>query len=159
VNFYLLDPEKREQFAKIAEEYWNSGRIEFHSCVKKHGVIRGIVGTLNQINIRDIIEYKMGKNSNWWNGDDVEFTYSTGKKRGARPWDWCGESMLYPNLQRRENENRNLLDSFSIGDQVGFTYDGEYFEGIIINKRKRATIYVKAQDARYYIPADWLTRV
>lgn len=140
------------------QEAWKmlneSGAIEWH-C-RRHGVIRNI-GRNDQNLLNEVIIYFMGPKSAWWKDGNVEFSNTTKVyPPQKKPWEWCGETVLFKDWQKREEENRNAAQSFRIGDLVYFMDKGKRIDGIVANITKRVTVIIPGQEMRWYVPPTQL---
>lgn len=162
-NLVPVVPKSREeQLRDVMMEYYNSGRIEWHTdhCKDQHGVIYRVAGNKEQLAIQKILEYFHF--TYWWKKSpnlrgvyDIEFVSRT---FNAKPWSICGTSILFPDWAMREQADTRMRRQLNVSDVVDFVYDGEPLRGIISSIRKRATVTVPTRGV-YYIPLHLLTKV
>lgn len=140
---YLAPRIPEEQIAKYKALY-ESGIIVWHNNEKgRHGTIHGIKKE-HVVQIHRMLLYYFGPKCAWQkkNADntiDLEFVYQ-GNGKQKFPWYWCGSTVLFKEWQVREDTAGRYLDTFNLGDSVEFTYKGDNLKGIVINKRKNATV-------------------
>lgn len=149
-------PDKAKWEALNAE-----GKIEWHSCGHRHGVIRNVPkAELGEI--AAAVDYVMGDRSSWSSkvGSklfDVEFVYQcTGgsAERCSKPWQYCGTTVLFADWQARIEAAR----AFRPGDQVSFSFKGERFDAVVTGAADRVTLVVPGRVGKWYMPADELVR-
>ena len=158
-RFLLAKPSKMMIFPRVPDEtraeyemLYNSGIIIWHEK-GRHGTILNIKAEhVNQIYA--MLRYYLGDKCAWrQNNDDgtvnLEFVYQ-GNGRLNRPWLYCNTSILFEDWHKRDDEYYTIGDRFHLGDQVKFSYKGNDYKGIVVNKRKRATILSGGK--RFYVP-------
>lgn len=155
----MIYPRIPEETVKRYEALYKSGIIVWHE-EGRHGTIRGIKKEHLQEILR-MLTYFLGPKCSWSkknpdNTFDLEFVYQ-GNQKLTRPWYWCGSTILFKTYQVQEDTNYRLLDTFNLGDNVQFTFRNRTYRGILINKRKRATVLSGGQ--KFYVPAKDLVKV
>jgi hypothetical protein len=130
--------------------------IQFH-C-RRHGWIGNIFNLFpkeDQNKILRAIQYHNGNKSYWYSKEGVEFYDNTKVyPPGKTPWNWCGETVLFKDWQKREKRNRILANNFRLGDKVYFEHKGERIEGVVSHIGKRITVIIP--NGKWYVPADEL---
>jgi hypothetical protein len=152
----MLYPRIPEETVKKYEALYHSGIIVWHE-EGRHGTIQGIKTKAHVNELYSMLVYFLGQKCAWLkkNSDNtfsLEFCHMTKVfPPPKRPWQWCGTTILFKDWQVKEDTNYRILDTFNIGDQVSFGFRNQVYKGILINKRKRATVLVGGQ--KFYVPA------
>lgn len=151
---------QEEEQAKY-DRFWASDKIEWHE-EGRHGVIRNIPES-QAVRFKRMIEFYMGEKAGYWVKHpyqkiyDVEFVHMTKVyPPPKRPWEWCGNSILFKDWQQREEANRYAMAAIRIGDQVSFMARGIKKEGIVTGMRKRVSVLVGHE--RWRVSADLLNK-
>jgi hypothetical protein len=91
----------------------------------------------------------------WHSYEPVTATYgmefiTTGRPR--KPWDYCGETVLFHMEQEVEEEKAALAAKFKEGDPVRFQHEGTLKHGLVARvSSRRVTVAVKGE-ATLYVP-------
>lgn len=134
-------------------------KIEWH-CKGRHGVIRR-VPKAEAYQVRDVLEYYFGAKCATWRktpGEpsymDVEFVHMTKvSPPPKRPWQWCGETLLFKDWMDRELLRAKQMQNFQVGDEVWFTHKGVTYEGVVSGGRTRVTVIVTTpKPGKWYVP-------
>jgi hypothetical protein len=131
--------------------------IEWHrpDCKGRHGVVRNIEQQYFA-EVADMLVYFFGnkcykntKNADGtWNFEFVPMTKVFPPPR--RPWEWCGETVLFNDWKEQERKEHLASLSFTYGDKVKFFHKGKTHRGIVAGMNKRITVIVG--NAKWHIP-------
>jgi hypothetical protein len=150
-----LDQIERE--APEMKSAWAELEIEWH-CPGRHGVVRGIpaakAGYVNRV-----IEWHMGSAAARWTGTtngtrDAEFVAMTKVYPPPRkPWEWCGETVLFGDWQRREQETKEAAAQFEPLETVWFHHKNQRFEGQVLRvNAKTVSVQIPGERGHWTIP-------
>ena len=136
-------------------------RWTFCACGKHHAYVRNV--PMSELaDFIDSAHYFWGadnKKGFWWRKGGRPGTFSAEVVDMVdvyppphKPWEWCGESWVFPDWQAVEQEQKAEAARFQPGDMVDFEYKGQHLRGMVTNVNKRLTIMVPGRSTRYYIP-------
>lgn len=144
---------------------WAALDIEW-CCEGRHGVIRSVpkaeIGA-----VQEAINYFMGHGGSWWTGTkrskkrSVEFVAMTKVFPAPRkPWEWCGETVLYPDWKERVAADRLAREQFVRGDAVTFEHKGVEKRGAFshFTRAGRAAVLVMGE-GQWTLPPSAMTKV
>lgn len=149
--------EMREAFAALD--------IEWH-CPGRHGVVRDVPKAQAGY-VQRVIEWHVGHGACRWTGTSrskkrsVEFVHMTKVFPAPRkPWEWCGETVLFPKWKAQVEENRAARADFdTLGEPVWFEHKGARkagaFNGFTRSGRARVLITGEGQ---WTVPASALRK-
>lgn len=129
-------------------------------CKGRHGALLNIPPE-RAFEVSEAITYFFGGKPNkgqWWkkNADgtySVEFNHQCKVyPPPAKPWEWCGKTILFERWQKRELAEKKLASIYHIGDTVSFTFKGIKKIGVIARKSKRASIVIPGERQTYLVP-------
>ena len=130
------------------------GTIEWH-CPGRHGVIRG-KGRDNET--LAMLVYFFGSGCYHVKGNDVEFVHmSKVFPPPKKAWQWCGDSVLFVEEQRREQTDRDAAEKFIAGERVSFMHKKARLTGIIYSPGVRAKVAVEGVGG-FTVPSTMLTK-
>jgi len=142
---------------------WAALEIDWH-CPGRHGVVRG-VPSAEAGKVQRVIEWHLGHGACRWTKAegglrDVEFVHMTKvSPPPKRPWQWCGETVLFTSWQATEMYEAMMSQQFSRSDEVWFTYKGQRRQGLVVQINRRTVSVMVAGEGRYTVPPTDLHRV
>ena len=155
-----VEGQKREAHLKALLD---SGQLQWHNdrCMNRHGTVTGIKSVAERNEIVRTLNWFFGDRCAWRTRGarpSLEFVHKAKVfPPPSKPWEWCGESVLFEDWRRDEEQARSLAASFRLGEKVAFTAKGRTIEGIVSNAGKRVTVVTDGQ--KWYVPAGQLTRL
>lgn len=137
--------------------------IEWH-CPGRHGVVRDVPAK-SAGRVQRVIEWHLGHGACKWtktvNGKtSVEFVDMTKVfPAPKRPWQWCGETILFADWRDSENADTVALATFRLGERVAFVHKGQIVSGEVTKiNRKTVSIHVSGQGS-WTVPPTQLYKV
>lgn len=162
-----MDPFLKAYAEKVSAEApemraaWEALNIEWH-CPGRHGVVRDVPKDQTGY-VQRVIEWHLGHGSCRWTGTgrskkrSVEFVHMTKVfPAPRRPWQWCGETLLFPKWKAREEADRAARDTFTPGEAVSFEYKGQTKRGAFshITRSGRAAVLVSGEGQWTLAPSN-----
>lgn len=152
--------DEREKYSKIID-----ARVEW-CCPGRHGVVRNVTQKEWREEIGPALRffYACGPKGVWATKTsrgvfDIEFCHQAKVfPAPKKPWEWCGETVLFKELQDAEDRNREKGENFKIGQKVKFSYKKVDYVGLIYAINKRASIVVE-NDGIFYMPFNSIKKV